>query len=530
LPSSSGWMRLRAGLVLLCAAQVACLETPDYTGRSCDPLNPCPSGYECGSNGTCSAGGAIFPDAAALDALDPAQDARPPGDALSFDSETTDSSEDAGVADLGPADTGIPPDGGDVVRERCANPTGSPAIGWEARYFTLGSQNQLDTCLGVEDFMGDAITRDYGNGGPLEGVTDRFGARYTARRTFPQGVLTLLMSHDDGLRVLIDGATVYERWSDGVQLDVIARTPYLTAGPHDITVEHYENNGFSQIRFAFEEGCTRLDAPTGGWTVGYYRVDENRIIDPLDCFGVEYVPGAAITQSWGASAPAPVLAAGVTDRFAAVARGRRSIGGMTRFSMSHDDGLRVSVAGTRIYDGWTTGTRSNQQVDIYTVGVSEIVVEMHDLAGDASYSVAWTNVCAIQTAPSATSWRARYYPAVQAGSSWNLDRSICLGAETISGEQLLFDWMGGAAGPPQFLGIVEMWGAEYTGPRSFAQQTTINVYTDDGLRVYSGGTLLFDEWRAPQVLNTQLLITPGMHDLRLEYFEWQGGAGLHFTW
>lgn len=524
-------MRRIAPLLSLLAC--ACLEAPDYTGRTCDTTRPCPEGYVCASDQRCALG---FEDAAIVQPLDARVD-------LGFVDATPADVSDATVMmmDAEPLDDGVfvpdavTPDQGfldaeDPVLARCRDATMYPATGWEVRHFMLNAGDTFGACVGVEDLPGDRIDRDYVANGPLPGVVERFGSRYTARRTFGAGVVTLVVTHDDGMRILIDNNVVYERWQNGVEYDVVVRTPYLTAGEHQIAIEHYENQGFSQIRYEATPGCQRLDAPASAWTVAYYRLGAGGTIDQSECFGVETVQGLTIAQNFAASAPAPVLAAGVSDNFAAVARGTRNIGGVTRFTFAHDDGLRVTIGGTRIYDGWSTGPRTGQTVDIYGAGANEILIEAHELTGDASYSVSWTSVCAIQTAPSATSWRVRYYPAIQSGGAFALDRTICLGAETIAGEQLSIEWQGGAAAPPNALGITEMWGAEYTGPRTFAANTTINLHHDDGLRVYVDNSRLYDSWTAPQVINSSMIMPSGTHDLRLEYFEWQGGAGIGFTW
>ena len=46
-------------------------------------------------------------------------------------------------------------------------------------------------------------------------VIDRFGTRYTGRRTFMPGVQTFTVTHDDGARIFVDGVLIYERWTRG---------------------------------------------------------------------------------------------------------------------------------------------------------------------------------------------------------------------------------------------------------------------------------------------------------------------------
>jgi hypothetical protein len=520
--------RVRAISTLAVSLALAgCFGSPDYEGRLCEAQAACPAGYVCGADGRChrADGTALF-DAGIRDAqpiVDAAADAGAIEDAESADAEPLDAmTEDGG------------PDAGGPDPARCATAQGFPTSGWEARTFTLTDNDELETCLGVEDLATDAFDRNWMGGGPLPGVTDRFGSRYSARRTFAAGVESFILDHDDGARVWINGVLVYDAWTRGtVVLDHRALSPYLAAGTYDIVIEHFEHNGFARFAAAIERGCGPIAAPIDGWRIAYYRA-ANNVIDTAECLGVEDVSTDQLDLDWGAGPPAVVPTQGITDGWAAVGVARRTLRGLTRMILSHDDGMRF-LAGTTVIHESTTAA-DNQVYDVHAATEVDLTFELIDVAGNAHVSIEWQNHCDVLAAPNATSWAARYYPVDYDGTTvpptWTLDRNDCLYAELIPTEKLDFDWMGES---PAFLlatyGIVELWGAEFVGPRTFAAATTLMLRHDDGLRMWSDATPIYDSWTAPQViLNGTANVAQGAHTLRAEYFENLGGAQLHINW
>lgn len=94
-----------------------------------------------------------------------------------------------------------------------------------------------------------------------------------------------------------------------------------------------------------------------------------------------------------------------------------------------------------------------------------------------------------------------------------------------------FDWGGGGPG----LGV---------GDDNFSVRWTRNVVfgatgtyefgarTDDGVRVWVDGRRVIDEWgpRQGQWALGQILLTAGVHAVRMEYYEGEGGAQAHLGW
>ncbi|MFN8491920.1 MAG: LysM peptidoglycan-binding domain-containing protein [Caldilineaceae bacterium] len=58
------------------------------------------------------------------------------------------------------------------------------------------------------------------------------------------------------------------------------------------------------------------------------------------------------------------------------------------------------------------------------------------------------------------------------------------------------------------------------------------VTVDDGLRLYVDNILVIDSWRVQPPTNYfgDIMLSPGNHSIRVEYYEETGGATIHLTW
>lgn len=537
-----------------CAGAQGCFDEPDYEGRLCGEAAPCPSGFTCVAEGTCRRNGLELADggperedgAVARDAElapDPADggpaDATPSTDATAgldasagLDAPSgldAPASGDAAAADTGPADTGpvVGPD-----PSRCGAPVSFPETGWEARTFSLTALDAFDACLGVEDIAQDLLDRDYVLGGPGPNIVDRFGTRYTARRTFQRGVQTFTLDHDDGIRVYVDGSLIYEDWRRGiVVLDREVLSPWLD-GPHELTIEHLEHDGISRIGFESRRGCGEPEAPASGWVVTYHALLPGGGVDVDECLGAEYVGTEALSLDWGTGGPAP--APSITDGWAAVGRGRRALRGFTIFDLDHDGGLSLTIGGTPVYDALAAGP-GQATLNVYAPGTYDLTFELIELSGSAHAEISWQNACEVGVTINDTEWAVRYFGVIDdpaATPRWSLNGDDCLGAEVLAGPTLGEVWQVGA--PPileQGLGVTELWGAQYFAFRTFPEPTAITLGHDDGLRVWIDGALYYESWTAPQVVTGATITSPaGEHLILLDYFENLGWASLSFSY
>jgi len=88
----------------------------------------------------------------------------------------------------------------------------------------------------------------------------RFALEATGRVTLPAGEYTLQTISDDGVRVWIDGALAIDNWSlhessvDQVQ---------LRAGTHDLRVQFFQVDGWTELRLDIVRGTRRSVASPG---------------------------------------------------------------------------------------------------------------------------------------------------------------------------------------------------------------------------------------------------------------------------
>jgi hypothetical protein len=110
----------------------------------------------------------------------------------------------------------------------------------------------------------DAINHNWGSGSPiLNGTsvgitncpssptcTDNFSIRFTSTETFAEGWYEFYASSDDGIRILIDGNLVLDRFVPrAIKTDIILYE--MTAGTHNLTVEYFEgiDNAVVQVQW-----------------------------------------------------------------------------------------------------------------------------------------------------------------------------------------------------------------------------------------------------------------------------------------
>ena len=113
--------------------------------------------------------------------------------------------------------------------------------GWKAEYFNN------DTLTGHPILIEDVpeINFDWQGGTPDPMVrNDNFSIRWSKTVSFPGGLTTFYMWHDDGIRLFIDNGLVYENWCNNCrQTDQVIVS--LSPGSHSVKLEMFENIGWS---------------------------------------------------------------------------------------------------------------------------------------------------------------------------------------------------------------------------------------------------------------------------------------------
>lgn len=190
--------------------------------------------------------------------------------------------------------------------------------------------------------------------------------------------------------------------------------------------------------------------------------------------------------------------------------------GIYTFSLEVDDGARLTVDGQRLIDSWEDGGRRTLTAQtVLSEGQHQVVLEYYENQGNAVARLGWENRATF------SGWRGEYF------ANTNLSGRPALLRDD---PEIDFGW--GVDSPTPTLpedGFSVRW------LRSLSFDAGIYRFratADDGVRVWIDDELIIDEWRdqSEQTFTTELSITEGEHDLRVEYYEQSLGAIMRFSW
>lgn len=100
----------------------------------------------------------------------------------------------------------------------------------------------------------------WGAGGPVDGVTDYFGAAWTGKLIVPlSGIYTFTLEVDDGAAIRIDGEFLYNAMN-AVGTHTFYRD--LTAGEHDIRIDYLEVSGQAYCHLSWDGPVGKGPIPT----------------------------------------------------------------------------------------------------------------------------------------------------------------------------------------------------------------------------------------------------------------------------
>jgi hypothetical protein len=97
--------------------------------------------------------------------------------------------------------------------------------------------------------------------------SDDFSSRFTGRLEAPcAGLYEFEVFGDDGGRLWLDGLRVVHLWSYGTQEGAV----YLSAGMHDLKLDHREDGGGANLNLRWKAGCMNVNAYTPIPTANLY--------------------------------------------------------------------------------------------------------------------------------------------------------------------------------------------------------------------------------------------------------------------
>ncbi|GAA1512390.1 hypothetical protein GCM10009827_028340 [Dactylosporangium maewongense] len=380
-----------------------------------------------------------------------------------------------------------------------------PAPAYEARYWnTPGAGSQPSIPSRAPDLVRDetAIDHPYGDGGPGAGIdTDHFVAVYTRTDVLPSGLYRFAGASDDGIRVIVDGAVVLDRWRE--QNEEFTADKLLLGGPHTIRVEYYENAAGARLRFGYRRVGDVTSPP--GWDGAYYR--------GTDLTGAPAVQrqDAAVDFDWGLGAPGPgVPADGFSARWT---RTDNLAAGVYTFRLLADDGVRLYVDGVLVLDEWRDQPPTTFVVQRNLAeGAHVIVVEYYDRAAGAIARLSYAKTA---DPPPPTPWTVSFYA-----------NPTATGEPVLTRQDLAVDHDWGLGAPAEGL-PADGFSARWTRTDHLPGGTyRITATSDDGIRVSIDGAVVIDGWsdHPPTTYTFETPLSEGDHTVTVEYFDSGGGA------
>ncbi|GAA2619908.1 hypothetical protein GCM10010399_58760 [Dactylosporangium fulvum] len=349
---------------------------------------------------------------------------------------------------------------------------------------------------------------------------DEFSVRWTKTQYFAAGRYRFTTVSDDGMRLFIDNKRVIDQWR-GQSGTAYTYVGDLGAGNHTIVLEYFDEGGDALAKLDWD---TTTDQPAQSFLAKYWNTPGAGSAPAMPT-GTPTVSRQEpeIDHDWGAGSPA----AGVTpDHFVARWTGTLIFTqGEYDFTVTADDGVRLSVDGVRVIDKWIDqGPTSYTARVLLDSGPHNIVMDYYDNGGDAMARLRYLKVGDVQDS---SAYTAEFWNTPTAADSPPIPtRAPDLVRQDTS---VNFDWGGGspdpAIAPDHF---VARWTRTDMLPAGVYR---FSGASDDGIRVFVDNVPVVDRWQnqnAPYSVDKVLL--SGTHTIRVEYYENGGGALVGFDY
>ncbi len=376
----------------------------------------------------------------------------------------------------------------------------------------------------------EAIDFDWGSGSPDPSMgPDTFSVRWTRTLGFNPGTYRFLTSTDDGVRVWVDGGLVVDAWKEMQLPNTHTGEVYLAEGQHTVVVEYYERGGSASAHVWWQLRETFSD-----WQGEYF---DNRNL----------VGGPALERNdreinfdWGVGPPVDWMP---DDNFSV--RWTRTVNftpGYYRFALQADDGVRLWLDQSIIIDKWQDMDYELHYVDgTYLQGSHTIRLEYYERNGHARVRFWWESSTDGNAPPTSIAGAASSSTHSGTGweSAWDDDpwaaayfpNTELRGRPVLSRIENSLDHNWGFGSPGRVV-PVDNFSARWTQPLYFEGGLyRFTTYTDDGVRLWVDGELLIDSWRPMRGYRSATVrLSPGTHDVKMEYYESTGAALAQLTW
>ncbi len=348
-----------------------------------------------------------------------------------------------------------------------------------------------------------SVNFDWGYGSPASNIpVDYFSVRWTRSFNFDAGMVRFSARADDGVRVWLDSTLLIDQWSAATP-NTYLKDVNVPAGQHTVRVEYYEGVGTASINFNFDRVTTFSD-----WKGDYFN---NQFLSGSPTFTRNDV---AVSFDWATTAPAP----GVPNRNFSV-RWTRTVEftpGSYRFTLRVNGGTNLIIDGNLVIGQWNNNINGTFTADYnLSSGTHTFEIDYYNISGSAYIWFTYQPL-----GGSSTGWSGNYF----ANDRWS-------GTPTMVrfDPELNFDW---GTGAPATLLPVDRFSVRWTQVVNLAAGLyQINVTVDDGVRVFVDNNIVMDQVRESAVANytTQVQLTQGNHEFRVEYVEYAGQAIMKFN-
>ncbi|MEZ4868881.1 MAG: PA14 domain-containing protein [Caldilineaceae bacterium] len=376
--------------------------------------------------------------------------------------------------------------------------------GWQASYWNNPTLSGLPALQGVDN----ELRFNWGLGSPDRSINpDGFSARWERYTDVTPGTYRFTVTSDDGVRLWLDGTLLIDQWTEHAA-QTYTRDSDLGSGHHLIRVEYFESRGAAQLSVDWQ----LLTSTVSSWQASYYN---NLSLSGAPIYTHD---DGAINFDWGYSQPAP----GVNPDYFSV-RWTRTLdlpAGNYRFTMTVDDGARLSVNGHTLIDGWREQPATNYTAEIFLPGgAATVQMEYFEMTGAATAKLAWQR---LDGGGQMSEWEGAYFNGRSLTGTPALVRND---------REINFDWGGGSPAP----GVIGVDNFAVRWSRTLnlaAGNYRFTTTTDDGVRLFVGGQLLIDGWREqPATTDTgDIYLNGGNVGVQMEYFETSGAAVAFLHW
>jgi YVTN family beta-propeller protein len=385
----------------------------------------------------------------------------------------------------------------------------------------------------------EAVNFDWGTSSPGTGVpVDSFSVRWSGQISAPAtGSYVFQTISDDGVRLSVNGTQLINNWTDhGTTTNNSAALTLVAGQRYDIVLEYYEKTGGAVAKLNWQApGATAFSTvpaaqlyptSTQGLLGQYFAntsLSGSAVLTRTEAVSFDWATGSP-----GSGVPVDGFSARWTGQIGVPASGSYV------FQTLSDDGVRLWVNGVQLINNWTdhgTTTNNSSAVTLVAGQRYDIVLEYYERTGGAVAKLNWQTpatttfvpIPATQLYPTAQGLLGRYFTNTSLTGSPALTRS----------EAVNYDW---ATGAPATGLPVDNFSVRWSGHVGILADGnyTFQTTSDDGVRLWVNGSLVVDNWttHAP-VTNSSpaIMLKAGFfYDIKLEYFESQGGAVAKLAW